>query len=83
MTTRTVFIGVAALVLLAASASAQGKALKPVVVSQAVMKSMIANKPKSKTPLGARVGIGRRANVVAVKPVQLQPTSVSGIAKKK
>ena len=80
MTTRTVFIGVAALVLLAASANAQGKVLKPVVVSQVVLKAMIANKPKSKTPLGARVGIGRKSSVVDVKPVQAAPTSVRDIS---
>lgn len=86
MAIRTVLVGAAALVLSAASANAQGRATKPVVVSQAVMKSMIANKPKSKTPLGTRVGIGRKSSVAATKPAQAGPTSVREIspsAKKK
>jgi hypothetical protein len=79
MTIRTVFIGAAALVLSAASANAQGRPPKPVVLSKAVLKSMVANKPKSKTPLAARAGIVRRASVVATKPDKAAPTSVQEI----
>ena len=80
MTIRTVFIGAAALVLSAASANAQGRPPKPVVLSEAVMKSMVANKPKSKTPLAARAGIVRRSSVVATKPGKAAPTSVREIS---
>jgi len=80
MTIRTAFIGAATLVVSASSTSAQGRPPQQVVVSEAVMKAMVANKPKSKTPLGARVGIVRRANVVATKPAQAAPTSVREIS---
>ena len=83
MTARSVLSGVVTLILSAASAGAQGQAQKQVAVPPAVVKSMTANKPKAKIPLGAKVGIGRKANVAGVKPVQLQPTSVSEIGKKK
>ena len=79
MRIRTAFIGAAAIVLWAASAGAQGKTAKPVVVTQAVLKSMDANKSKSKTPLGARIGIGKRPTAVATMQVPSAPTSVKEI----
>jgi len=86
MTIRTAFIGAATLFLAASSASAQGRQPQKVVLSQAVMKSIAANKPKSKIPLTARVGMVRQSSVVATKPGQAAPTSVREIspaAKKK
>lgn len=79
MTIRAVFIGAIALVLSATSASAQGQPQKQVVISKAVLKSMVANKPKTKRPLGARAGIVRRASVVATKPENAAPTSVHAV----
>lgn len=70
--------GAIALVLSASAASAQGKA-QPVGLSKAVVKSMTANKPKSKTALGAKAGIGRKSTVVTTKPDQAGPTSVREI----
>lgn len=75
---RIVFIGTLALVLAAPTAGAQGKA-QQVVLSKAVVKSMTANKTKSKTPLGARAGIVRKAGVEATNPDHATPTSVREI----
>ena len=77
MTNRISFIGAAVLVLVALPASAQGRPPQQVVLSEAVVKSMAPGKSKSKTPLAARVGMVRRANVVATKPAA--PTSVREI----
>lgn len=82
MINRIAFISAAALVLATSSAGAQGQSQKPVVVSKTVLKSMGANKPKSKTQLGAKAGIVRRKSVVASKPANAQPTSVREIPKK-
>jgi hypothetical protein len=82
MITRIVFIAATAIVLSASLAGAQGQQQKQVVISKAVMKSMVANKPKSKTQLGAKAGIVKRKNVVASKPLNVAPTSVHGIPKK-
>jgi len=79
MTIRTVIIGAAALVLSASSATAQGKPPQQVVLSQAVMKSMVASKPKSKIPLTARVGMIRQSRGAAAKAGQAAPTSVAEI----
>jgi hypothetical protein len=79
MTIRIAFIGAATLVLSASSAASQGRPPQQVVLSEAVMKSMVANKPKSKTPLIARVGMVRPSSVVATKPGQAAPTSVREI----
>lgn len=76
MIIRAAFIGVLALAFSAASASAQTKAPKQVVISKAVMKSMVANKPKSKAQLGARLGMVQRKSVVPTKQANLPPTSV-------
>ena len=43
------------------------------------MKSMIANKPKSKAPLTARLGMVRRSSVAATTQIQAAPTSVREI----
>ena len=79
MTIRIAFIGAATLVLSASAAGAQGRPPQRVVHSEAVMKSMVANKPKSKTPLAARFGMVRKAGVVPTKVVQVAPTSVREI----
>jgi hypothetical protein len=79
MTIRIAFIGAATLVLSASSVNAQGRPPKQVVISEAAMKSMVANKPKSKTPLTARMGMVRRSHIVAAKPGQAAPTSVREI----
>jgi hypothetical protein len=80
MTIRIALIGAATLILSASSANAQGRPPQQVVLSEAVMKSMVANKPKSKTPLTARVGMVRQWSVVATKPGQAAPTSVREIS---
>ena len=82
MTIRIAFIGAATLVLSAGSANAQGRPPQQVVLSEAVMKSIAANKPKSKTPFTARVGMVRRSSVAA-KPDPAAPTSVREISPKK
>ena len=79
MTIRTVIIGAAALVLSASSATAQGKPPQQVVLSKAVLKSMLASKPKSKIPLTARVGMVRQSRILAAKATQVAPTSVREI----
>jgi len=79
MAIRTVLVGAAAFVISAASVGAQGAPKKQVVVSPNVVKSMTANKPKSKTSLGSKVGIGRKPSVVAAKTGQAAPTSVREI----
>lgn len=78
MTIRIAFL-VAALFVSASGVSAQGQPQKQVVISKAVLKSMIANKPKSKKPLGARIGIVRRASAVPSRPDKAPPTSVREI----
>jgi len=80
MTIRIAIIGAAALVLSASPATAQGKPPQQVVLSQAVMKSMVASKPKSKIPLTARVGMIRQSRVLATKAAQGGPTSVRAIS---
>lgn len=79
MTIRLAFIGAATLALLSSAANAQVRPAQQVVVSEAVMKSIVANKPKSKTPLTARVGMVRRSRVAATKAGQEAPTSVREI----
>jgi hypothetical protein len=83
MTIRIAFIGAATLVFSASSLNAQGRPPQKVVLSEAVMKSMVANKPKSKTPLTARIGIVRQARTVVLKPGKGAPTSVREISKKR
>lgn len=80
MTMRIAFIGAAMLVFSASSAAPQGRQPQQVVVSDAVMKAMVANKPKSKTPLTARLGLVRHASAVATKSGQAAPTSVREIS---
>lgn len=80
MTIRIAFISAATLVLSASAANAQGRLPQQVVLSEAVMKSMIANKLKSKTPFTARLGMVRQSSVVATTPGQAAPTSVREIS---
>jgi hypothetical protein len=79
MTIRIAFIGAATLVLSASSVNAQGRPPKQVVLSEAVMKSIVANKQKSKTPLTSRFGMIRQSRGVAAKPGHAAPTSVREI----
>ena len=79
MTIRIAFIGAASLVLSASSARAQGRPPQRVVLSEAVMKSMVANKPRSKTPLTDRLGMVRKSGGVTTKPSKAAPTSVGEI----
>lgn len=71
--------GAVALVLSASTASAQAKT-QQVTLSKGVVKSMTANKTKSKIPLGARAGIVRKAGVEATKSAQAAPASVREIS---
>ena len=80
MTIRIAIIGAATLILAASSANAQGRPPQRIVLSDAVMKSMVAHKPKSKTPLTARVGMVRHSRAVPTKPDQAAPTSVREIS---
>lgn len=82
MITRIGFICAAALICSAESASAQGQPQKQVAVSNAILKTMVANKPKSKAPLGAKVGMLKRKSVVAPKPRTAARTSVREVARK-
>lgn len=79
MNSRIVFIAAVTLVLSSSTSSAQGQPQKQVVISKPVLKSMVANKPKSKSPLGARAGIVRRTNISSTKPMNPSPTSVRQI----
>jgi hypothetical protein len=79
MAIRIAIIGAAALVLSASPATAQGKPPQQVVLSKAVMKSMVASKPKSKIPLTTRFGMVRQSRVTATKSVPTAPTSVREI----
>ena len=83
MTIRIAFIGAATLVLSSSTVSAQRRPPQRVVLSEAVMKSMVANKPKSKAPLAARFGMVRWSAVVATKAGQVGPTSVREIVPSK
>ncbi len=67
--------GAVALVLSASTASAQAKT-QQIILSKGVVKSMTANKTKSKTPLGERAGIVRKPSVEAGKSAPAAPTSV-------
>ena len=72
-----------ALVLGTIPAGAQGRQ-QEVVLSPSVLKSLTAQKPKSKTPLTVRLGMVRRVSpstVVALPSAHLAPTSVSRIRK--
>jgi hypothetical protein len=75
---------VAALVMAAVSSplSAQGVTKQQVVVSPAVIKSITAQKPRSKTPMTARVGMKRAptpANAATRKTKPAAPTSVRSL----
>jgi len=61
MKTRIVFMAALALAGSAQTASAQGRPQQQIVLSPSVLKSMTAQKPKSKAPLTARIRVMRRA----------------------
>jgi hypothetical protein len=72
-----------AVVLGAAPAGAQGKQPQKIVFSPAVLKAMTAQKPKSKAPLSARMGMHRvpSSNISTAPASRAAPTSVSQIRK--
>ena len=80
MTTRIAFIGAAAFVLSATSAASQVRPQQQVVLPEGVLKSIAANKPKTKTPLTAKVGMVRRSSIAAPKSGPAAPTSVGQIS---
>jgi hypothetical protein len=80
MSIRVFLIGAATLVVSVSSAHAQQQTKKQVVIPKTVLKSMVANKPKSKSQLGAKAGI-RRSKVVAVPPANAARTSVRELKK--
>lgn len=85
MITRMLAVTALALVLGTIPASAQGQQ-QEVVLSPSVLKSLTAQKPKSKskTPLTARLGMVHRVSpstVVALPSAHPAPTSVSRIRK--
>lgn len=87
MLTRIAFIVASALAGLAQTASAQGRPQKQIVqivLSPSVLKSMTAQKPKSKAPLGARLRVMRRAPAATeVAPsTPRAPTAVREVPRK-
>jgi hypothetical protein len=72
-----------ALVLGSSPASAQGRSPEHVVLSPSVLKSLTAQKQKSKTPLTARVGMRRapRSTIVTAASAPSTATSVRAIRK--
>lgn len=85
MFTRIAVIAAVVLAVGASPLSAQGTAPpKEVVISPSAIKSMTAQKPKSKKPLNSRVGMKRApapAVVAARDTVALAPTSVRAVKK--
>ena len=80
MIMRIAFIGTAAFLLSPSAAAAQVRTPQQVVLSEGVLKSIVANKPKTKTPLTAKVGMVRRSSVAAAKSGPAAPTSVGQIS---
>jgi hypothetical protein len=72
-----------AVVLGAAPVRAQGKQPQQIVFSPSVLKAMTAQKPKSKTPLSARLGMHRvpASNISTAPASRAAATSVSQIWK--
>jgi hypothetical protein len=79
MIIRIVFIGATAFLLSSSTAASQVRPPQQIVLSEGVMKSIVANKPKTKTPLTAKVGMVRRSSVPAAKSGSAAPTSVGQI----
>ena len=61
MTTRIAAVAALVLAATASPLSAQGRAPQQVVISPSVLKSITSQKPRSKTPMTARVGMTRAA----------------------
>jgi uncharacterized protein YcfL len=83
MITRILALAALALVVVSSPARAQGRSPQQVVLSPSVLKSLAAQKQKSKTPLTARVGM-RRASISAVSaaaPAHSAPATVRAITK--
>ena len=81
MINRIAGIAVLALVFPAHSVRAQGHPQRQAVLTESVLKSMTAQKPKSKTSLSARVGMVRRSvtSGTARSPGVYGPTAVRDI----
>ena len=81
MTTRIFAAVTVALLLGSGPASAQGRSPQQVVLSPSVLKSLTAQKQKSKIPLTARVGMRRApaSTVVTSASAHSAPTSVRAI----
>jgi hypothetical protein len=84
MKSRIGFVIALALAASAQTALAQGRPQQQVVVAPSVLKSMTAQKPKSKTPLTARLGMMRRAPAAtrAAPSTPLGPTAVRAVPRK-
>jgi hypothetical protein len=79
----TTFIFIVSFGIAATTANAQTPAAKKdVVISKTVLKSLSANKPKSKKQLGEKAGIVRRTSTLAVNAAESAPTSVHQIKPK-
>ena len=79
MIIRFAFAGAAAFLVSSSTAAAQVRPPQQVVLSEAVMKSIVANKPRTKTPLTGKLGMVRRSTVIAAKSGPAAPTSVGQI----
>jgi hypothetical protein len=79
MMIRFVVLGAIALAASGTQAAAQGRPPQQAVVPDSVMKSMTAKKPRTKTALGARVGMVRNAGPAAKPVAGAAPTSVKEI----
>ena len=69
--------------LCAFPAHAQGRQPQQIVLSPSALKTLVAQKPKTKTSLNARLGVKRAptSNVVTSPSANIKPTSVSQIKK--
>ena len=81
MNIRISLIVLGSIAVAAPSARAQGHPQQQVVASQSVLKSMIALKPKTKTPLSARIAVMRRPAVAHSSQASAPPATVKEISK--
>ncbi len=83
MNIRIAFMVLGLTAIAAPKARAQGRPQQQVVLSESVLKAMIAQKPKTKTPLTARIAVMRQsaANGSTAKSTHAAPASVTEIRK--
>ena len=81
MNIRISLIVLGSIAVAAPAARAQGHPKQQVVVSQSMLKSMIALKPKTKTPLTARIAAMRRTPAAHSAQVSAPPATVTEIRK--